>query len=83
MVRWSLQFRQLELNMLGKPKYKLGDNVKFTVFNDGQKLQKEGYIYIIDPRGTFFDKSDVNYDIMVDEENCLYKHINEKNVVLI
>ena len=69
--------------MLGKPKYKLGDNVKFTVFNDGQKLQKEGYIYIIDSRGTFFDKSDVNYDIMVDEENCLYKHINEQNVVLL
>ena len=69
--------------MLGKPKYKLGDNVKFVVFNDGQKLQKEGYIYIIDSRGTFFDKSDVNYDIMVDEENCLYKHINEQNVVLL
>jgi hypothetical protein len=28
--------------------------------------------------GTFFDESDVSYDIMV--EDALYKHINEKNV---
>ena len=68
--------------MLGNPKYKLGDIVRFNIICDGNKLQKEGYIYIIDPNGTFFDDSDVSYDIMVEDENCLYKHINERDVVL-
>ena len=60
--------------MIGKPKFKVGDRVKFSVANQ----TKEGVICIVDKLGVFFDKSDVSYDIMVEEENTLYKHINEK-----
>ena len=60
--------------MLGKPKYKYGDKVSFTI--EGKKIT--GEVYIIDEYGTFFDKSDVSYDIMCD--NILYKHVNEKLV---
>lgn len=64
--------------MIGKPKFKLNEIVKFQLTND---IQKIGKVYIIDKYGTFFDKSDVSYDIMVEEENCLYKHINEKYII--
>lgn len=63
--------------MKGKPKYNLNNLVKFEI--DGEI--KEGRIYIIDKYGTFADPSDVSYDIMVDSENCLYKHINEKYIL--
>lgn len=38
-------------------------------------------IEIIDAFGTFEDNSDVSYDIMVAEENCLYKHIREDFII--
>lgn len=63
--------------MLGKPKYKEGTTVKFIV---GNKL-KTGVIWVVDKFGTFDYKEDVSYDIMVERENCLYKHIPEKYVV--
>lgn len=63
--------------MLGKPKYKEDCKVEFE-FN-GVQL-REGVVYVVDKYGTFFDKSDVSYDIYVEEENMLYKHINEKYV---
>lgn len=65
--------------MLGRPKFEYGDKVKFTINNE----EKTGSIYIIDRYGTFEDDSDVNYDIINDDETCLYKHINEKYVELI
>ena len=63
--------------MLGKPKYNYGDVVKFKLGDD----IKEGIIAIIDRWGTFFDDSDVSYDIMNKEENILYKHCGEKYVI--
>lgn len=60
--------------MIGNPKYNVGDNVSFML----QDEKKNGDIYIIDKYGTFEDNSDVSYDILVKEENCLYKHINER-----
>lgn len=69
--------------MIGKPKYKLGDRVKFDI--DGRRYH--GNIYIIDAYGTFEDESDVSYDIMVDDwgdyynEECLFKHINERMII--
>lgn len=59
--------------MKGHPKYKKGQMVKFSLMNE----TKEGSIYIIDEYGTFEDASDVSYDIFVEPENCLYKHIRE------
>lgn len=63
--------------MLGKPKYKCGDIVKFKFDN----TIKEGVIAIVDKYGTFEDNSDVSYDILVKSENTLYKHFQEPLVV--
>lgn len=67
--------------MLGKPKFKYNEPVSFEIKrNNGNKQILYGRISIIDDYGTFFDESDVSYDIFVPEENCLYKHINEKYI---
>lgn len=63
--------------MKGKPKYKVGTTVKFIV---GDEL-KTGEIFVVDAYGTFDNPDDVSYDIMVESDNCLYKHIQEKYVV--
>lgn len=63
--------------MLGKPKYKEGTTVKFIVCGKSKK----GVIWIVDKYGTWNYTEDVSYDIMVESENCLYKHIPEKYVV--
>lgn len=63
--------------MLGKPKYNIGDTVSFLIDNKAVN----GEVAIIDKYGTFEDDSDVSYDIYSKEENILYKHINEKNII--
>jgi hypothetical protein len=63
--------------MIGKPKYKENDKVEFAIHENDARI---GVIYVVDKYGTFFDKSDVSYDIYVKEEHMLYKHINEKYV---
>lgn len=63
--------------MIGKPKYKGNDKVEFE-FNENEG--RIGIVWIVDKYGTFFDKSDVSYDIYVEEENTLYKNINEKYI---
>ena len=63
--------------MIGKPKYKENDKVEFEFIENEVHI---GVIWIVDRYGTFFDKSDVSYDIYVEEENMIYKHINEKYV---
>lgn len=59
------------------PKYKHEQTVKFKF----QDEIKEGYVYIVDEHGTFFQKGEPSYDIMVDSENCLYKHIRESSII--
>ena len=63
--------------MLGKPKYDYNDIITFKFDNK----VKEGIVAIIDAYGTFFDDSDVSYDIFVKEENILYKHFREDYVI--
>ena len=63
--------------MKGNPKYQYGNLVKFELNGE----IKEGTVYIIDKYGTFEDDSDVSYDILVGNDNCLYKHINEKYIL--
>lgn len=63
--------------MLGKPKYKVGDTVKFIFGNE----LKTGSVFVVDKYGTFDNSTDVSYDILVEDENVLYKHIQEKYVV--
>ena len=64
--------------MIGKPKFKLNDTVAFTCNGNGET--KTGTVFTVDRFGTFFCKADVCYDVMVESENCLYKHIEEKYV---
>jgi len=66
--------------MLGKPKFKIGDHVKFDIWCRNEKMTVYGYIYIIDRFGTFEDDTDVCYDIMTHDNRILYKHIGEKSV---
>ena len=63
--------------MLGKPKHKVGDTVKFIFGNE----LKTGIVFVVDKYGTFDNSTDVSYDILVEDENMLYKHIQEKYVV--
>ena len=70
--------------MRGKPKFKYGDTVQFTL--GGKTLV--GEVYIIDEYGTFDNPSDVSYDIMVknyqidggEPFDVLFKHITESKV---
>lgn len=57
-------------------KYNINDKVMFLLGN-----LKEGIIRIVDPNGTFEQDDEPSYDIFVEEENCLYKHINESRVL--
>lgn len=68
--------------MLGKPKYTYGEYVKFVV-RDTKKIEKTkaGKIWVVDAYGTFEDNTDVSYDIYVDTENTLYKHVKEDKIV--
>ena len=61
--------------MLGKPKFKEDEVVKFTT--DGEVLT--GKIYIIDPYGTFEQNEEVSYDVMVEDGPWpgLFKHLRE------
>ena len=63
--------------MRGKPKFKVGDVVRFGF----EGYEKVGVIYIVDTYGTFEDSTDVSYDILVETENILYKHFPERKVV--
>lgn len=67
--------------MIGKPKYKEGDIVRFKVKINGETEVKEGVVATVDQYGTFEYDQDVSYDIMVDSENCLYKHFPEPTVI--
>lgn len=69
--------------MKGKPKYKIGDKVQFTL----EESTFYGEVYIVDAYGTWDNPNDVSYDIMVNnwgpkKEECLFKHITESLVSL-
>lgn len=67
--------------MLGNPKYKKGDQVRF----ESQQEHKIGIISIVDAYGSWTVPNEPSYDIMVDEPSgrCLYKHIAEQYVILL
>lgn len=46
-----------------------------------QKELKIGVVWIVDAYGTFEQNEEVSYDIYVEEENCLYKHIRQSEVL--
>ena len=61
--------------MKGYPKFKVGDNVSFTMNNE----TRNGIVLIVDAYGAFC-LDDVSYDILVETENCLSNHLVERMV---
>ena len=51
--------------------YKVGDEVVFTL----NEIQKEGVVFIVDANGTFERPVITSYDILVENENMLYKNV--------
>lgn len=72
-----LNLKKKIINMIGNPKYNLGDTVSFVL--DDKLIV--GEIAIIDRWGTFEDNSDVSYDVLSESQNCLYKHIREDKIL--
>ena len=66
----------MKKGILGKPKFTRGDYVEFEARGE----IKRGKIYIVDAFGTFEQMEEPSYDIIVEEENCLYKHFPESSV---
>ena len=60
-----------------KPDYDLGDTVTFKAGND----TKTGKVYIVDAKGTWEQSEEPSYDVMVEPENTLYKHIRESLIM--
>ena len=61
------------MGIIGKPKYKRMDMVEFEARGE----MKRGRVYIVDAYGTFEQSEEPSYDIRVEEENCIYKHMRE------
>ena len=59
------------------PKFKRNDMVVFKIGDD----EKCGMIQIVDAYGTFEQDDEPSYDICVEEENCIYKHIRETAII--
>ena len=68
-------------NIIGKgrfpnPSYKVGDEITFFCGN----TQKKGVVMIVDAHGTFDNPGIPSYDILVEEENMLYKHVSNEMI---
>ena len=63
---------------LGDPKYNRGDIVR--IFNK-HGVPVTGTVDVVDAFGTSEQRDEPSYDIEVKEENCLYKHILESQVI--
>lgn len=51
-----------------------------SLFRCGNET-KEGVVCIVDVHGTFEQPDILSYDILVDEENMLYKHVECEMIV--
>lgn len=60
-----------------KVKIKRNDMVVFKIGDD----EKCGMIQIVDAYGNFEQEDEPSYDICVEEENCIYKHIRETAII--
>lgn len=70
---------------LGKPKYKVGEEVCF-VWGKDKKQEAKGRICIIDAYGTWEQQKEVSYDILGSkseepDKRTLFKHIKESEIV--
>ena len=60
------------------PSYKVGDEITFFCCN----TQKKGVVLIVDAHGTFNASGIPSYDILVEEENMLYKHVSNEMICI-
>lgn len=65
------KIKNIDEKSFGKTLFKIGTKVTF-MWND---TLKEGAVFIVDAHGTFGRPGMPSYDIMVDSENMLYKHV--------
>ncbi len=63
---------------LGHPKYRRGDIVRILNKHDVPVAAK---IDVVDAYGTSEQRDEPSYDVEVEEEKCLYKHIPESKVI--
>lgn len=73
------------IQQLGKPKYKVGEEVCFVYGKDRDQKEK-GRICIIDAYGTWEQQKEVSYDILGNssekpDRRVLFKHIRESEIV--
>ena len=73
------------MQQLGKPKYKVGEEVCFVYGKDRDQKEK-GRICIIDAYGTWEQQEEVSYDILGNsseesDKRVLFKHIRESEIV--
>ncbi len=61
----------------GRPRYHREDVVRIK-WDDTEKI---GKVCTVDAFGTFEQSEEPSYDILVEEDNCLYKHICESDVL--
>lgn len=61
----------------GSPRYHREDMVRIK-WDDTEKV---GKITVVDAFGTFEQSEEPSYDILVEEDNCLYKHICESEIL--
>lgn len=66
-----------KIPVLGKPAYTYGDIVKIK-WDDSAIT---GKIVTVDANGTFDQKEEPSYDILSEEQNCLYKHVCESQII--
>lgn len=62
---------------LGRPRYKRGDIVRYKYIDE----INTGEITVVDAYGTFSQREEPSYDILVQEPKCLYKHIMESLII--
>ncbi|MDO4647099.1 MAG: hypothetical protein Q4B26_00515 [Eubacteriales bacterium] len=69
--------------MIGNPKFKQEQQVKFTFESqEGVLKTYEGVVYVVDANGTSEQQEEPSYDIfaLVEGEKILFKHIRESQV---
>lgn len=78
-----------EKGRLGYAKFDYEDDVSFYLTPYGETEEKffTGKVYIVDRYGTFEQKEEPSYDIMVENynntgKNCLIKHVRESQLYI-
>ena len=77
-IKQQYRFEKYSGTVIGHPKYCYGDKVHI-IGRNGSVV--EGIVEIIDAWGTFEQHEEPSYDVMVTNENCLYKHIRESQIL--